>query len=74
MRAFQFNRDDGVWIVTHPDFPEVISFGKNIQIAKKYGLMAVSEALAARRAAVVKGLVGKPSSLATALGLPHISA
>lgn len=42
--------DDDTLMVTAPAFPEVTSFGGNVEYALRYGLLAVEEAIAARRA------------------------
>lgn len=43
--------DDGVWLVTSPDFPEVTSFGETSEEACRNGRSAIEEAIAARIAA-----------------------
>lgn len=42
--------DDGAWLVTSPDFPEVATFGDTIPEACKFGRDAIEEAIAARMA------------------------
>ena len=42
--------DNDTLMVTAPAFPEVNSFSYNVEYALRYGLLAVEEAMAARRA------------------------
>ncbi|HVZ14549.1 MAG TPA: type II toxin-antitoxin system HicB family antitoxin [Bauldia sp.] len=43
--------DDGTWLVTAPEFPEVTSFGDNQEDALRHGREAIEEAIARRIAA-----------------------
>ena len=46
----QFHKDDEGFLITSPDFPEVVSKAMDVDEAKTYGAGAIEEAIAARMA------------------------
>jgi antitoxin HicB len=44
----KFEIDNGAWLVTSADFPELTTFGETTDEALRHGLKAIEEAIAAR--------------------------
>jgi predicted RNase H-like HicB family nuclease len=41
--------DNGTWLVTAPEFEEVVTFGETLEEAARNGINAIEEAIAARK-------------------------